>query len=189
MSCPPEPRANRNLNDLRGDFKNLLVKYLKLVSDGMGLTAKVHETLRTKERQQWLWNQGRVDGCGSPGRHVTWTTDSNHLYGIAADWHFVKGGQAYWGTQWYAEAYKKFPPEDYGLESLAPAYYVHLQLKDAEKRRLTADPIMELYNSSSGSDVLIRVRGSDIHQHSWQDKSDTMVLFSGNISKVHMRRN
>jgi hypothetical protein len=167
MSCGAEPPQNRKMADLRADFYKALNEYLKEVTRrfpqyGVG----VHETLRTRERQRWLWNHGRVAGCGTAGRHITWTLDSNHFYGIAADWHLSQNGKAIWDTtKPYEQVYRTIPLGDYDLESLAPTEWVHLQLKDANNRRFVAqrNDVIQLGDwmvrsyPTEGKDVLVRV--------------------------------
>lgn len=129
MANPPQ---QRDLSLLRPDFRMALEQYLAAVQAafpeyGVG----VHETLRSPERQAFLFEQGR----SRPGPVVTWTLDSNHLYGIAADWHFTRAGQAVWDSLEYRQAYRRVPPAAFGLETLAPAEYVHIQLLNANQRR------------------------------------------------------
>lgn len=141
------PQANRDLNALRPDFRERLEKYLDAVRAKFPhLRAAVHETLRTQERQDYLYKIGREPGYGVLGKPVTWTKDSNHLYGIAADWHFYDASGAIWDGQLYEEAYAKVPPGQYDLETLAPKEYVHIQLKSADERRhVTASKRLKLH--------------------------------------------
>jgi hypothetical protein len=139
------PQPIRDPLLLRSDFRQRLEKYLAEVHKRHPqFSTGIHETLRSQERQEYLWKIGREPGYGEPGRVVTWTRDSNHRYGIAADWHLVQGRQAIWDDFVYAQVYRAIPPGDFDLESLAPREYVHLQLKDADKRRVGMSDITTL---------------------------------------------
>lgn len=122
----------RDLDLLRPDFKERAEGFLSaLRREFPGYTVGVHETLRTPERQAWLFEQGR----SRPGNIVTWTLNSNHLHGIALDWHFAKEGRAIWNDELYVEAYSKVPPAAYGLETLGSVEQVHIQLLNANQKR------------------------------------------------------
>jgi hypothetical protein len=123
---------NRDLASLRPDFRAALARFLAAVEAAFpGYKAVVHEAHRSQARQDWIYQQGRT----RPGQIVTWTRDSNHLYGIAADWHVQQGGKAIWDAEVYKRIYAAVPPELFGLETLAPTEYVHVQLANADKRR------------------------------------------------------
>ena len=133
-----EPKRINDLNELRPDFKAAFLKWYNAANRYManiGYAVGITETYRTQERQEWLYKQGRVQGFGTPGRPVTWTKDSNHGYRIAADFHIKQGNVAKWDISLYQMLYENVPPEDYGLESLAPTEWAHLQIKDADKKR------------------------------------------------------
>lgn len=167
MSCPPEPARIRDMGKLEPVFYQRLSEYLKKITPvvksfgyrGVG----VHETLRTQERQDWLWLQGRVPGCGT--RPVTWIRDSHHSRGIAADWHIIKNdGSVQWNSDVYARVYAAVDPAQFGLETLAPTEFVHLQIEGADtwnrKQRQEKEPAewkIKVYNEHSGGDVLIRI--------------------------------
>lgn len=125
--------ANRDLDALRPDFRLRLTAFLAAVEEAFPqYKTGVHETIRTPERQAWLYSQGR----SRPGQKITWTLDSNHLHGIAADWHLTdRDGRAIWDSQTYHDVYKKVQPADYGLETLAPTEQVHIQLLNANQNR------------------------------------------------------
>lgn len=146
--------ARRDLDLLRPDFRSNLERYLQAIEHRFPEYATgVHETYRSPERQRWLFEQGR----SRPGAIVTWTLDSNHQYGIAADWHLLKDGKAIWDSQVYAKVYALVPPSEYGLESLAPAEYVHLQLLNAAANReveAVNDPGMLLVFDADNNEVL-----------------------------------
>ena len=63
-----------------------------------GLPLLLYEGWRDPRRQAELYARGRVDGIGSPGKHVTraqaWK--SLHQYGLAADFVFFVAGKWTW---------------------------------------------------------------------------------------------
>ena len=133
-----EPKRINDLNELRPDFKAVFIKWFNAANRAManlGYGVGITETYRTQERQEYLYKLGRVQGYGTPGRPVTWTKDSNHAYRIAADFHIKKDNRAVWDVALYKKLYELVPPEDYGLESLAPTEWAHLQIKDADNKR------------------------------------------------------
>lgn len=164
----PEPKQERSLDLLRPDFRERLERFLTAVRAAFPeYQVTVHETRRSPERQRWLFEQGR----SRPGPIVTWTLDSNHLHGLAADWHFSQNGRAIWDSDLYERAYRLVPPERYGLETLAPLELVHVQLADADNNRdevpVVADRLILLLDADGseagrvtlppGADVLTRV--------------------------------
>ncbi len=76
------------------------IQGLIAVARSEGIELNVGETLRTQERQEYLFQKGRV-GRGSP---VTWTLTSNHTPGKAAD--LVASSPA--GYRWIQENAGKF---------------------------------------------------------------------------------
>lgn len=136
MSQPKAPtKQDRNLNHLHPLFRPKLEQWLAAARKA-GFRVLVYETFRTKERQEWLYAQGRtraqLDAVGlrhvqpRPGPIVTKTLDSAHEYGVAADVVPLKpDGSPDW--KGYAALYKAAPPERYGLERLSWEQ-PHLQL-------------------------------------------------------------
>lgn len=63
-----------------------------------GLPLQVFEAGRSPQRQQELFAQGRVSGCGTFGKHVTNAKpfQSFHQFGLAADYVFQVNGQWTW---------------------------------------------------------------------------------------------
>lgn len=75
-----EPRRISDLNELHPLVKQqaeLLLEKCK----ANGLNAKIIETYRSQERQNYLYEQGRT----RPGNIVTWTKNSNHTSRKAFD--------------------------------------------------------------------------------------------------------
>lgn len=64
-----------------------------------GLAVVITETLRTKERQNELYAQGRT----APGKIVTWTKNSKHMTGLAWDICKNKKGEEYSDLKFFEE--------------------------------------------------------------------------------------
>lgn len=122
-----EPPQNRSLDALHPDFREKLDKWLAAAT-AAGFDILVYETFRTPERQQWLFDAGRKRPPF--GRYLTYTMDSCHRYGLAADLVPLKDGQADWNG--YAELHRAVPPSDYGLE-LLDFEKPHLQIKGGQQ--------------------------------------------------------
>jgi len=122
-----EPVQNRDKNALHPDFRERLDKWLDAAA-AHGYDILVYETFRTPERQQWLYDAGRKRP--PYGRYLTYTLDSCHRYGLAADLVPLKGGQADWSG--YDKLYKDVPPSDYDLE-LLDFERPHVQIKGGQE--------------------------------------------------------
>lgn len=72
--------AERNMDLLDPVFKSKLESALSQSANN-GVFVKVIETVRSQARQDWLYEQGR----SRPGKIVTWTHNSKHKDGFAAD--------------------------------------------------------------------------------------------------------
>lgn len=94
---------------------------------------RVTETRRTLNRQLWLFAQGREAQFMSKPV-VTWTVESRHRYGLAADVAMIRRSTrtAVWEVSSWLWLYQVVPPEHYGLRTLAPTEYAHLELYFAE---------------------------------------------------------
>lgn len=85
-----EPPINRNPDDLDTEFRERLELVLAQLA-AEGIPFKLNEGLRTVQRQQWLYGQGRPSAkpYGRAGIKVTnhdgVRTKSNHQSGCAAD--------------------------------------------------------------------------------------------------------
>ncbi len=89
-------RKARNTKSLNGCHADLTRKALAIVRDleGHGLKPVITEGKRTRLRQAWLYSQGRT----RPGKVVTWTMQSRHIDGAAADFAFVVNGLITWSV-------------------------------------------------------------------------------------------
>jgi len=85
--------AVRDPDALAPAFRARLDRVIDRMRDEFGHNVQVVETVRSSERQEHLYAQGRT----RPGPVVTWTLDSAHLSGEAADviidgqWHNPQG--------------------------------------------------------------------------------------------------
>ena len=82
---PPEPPRIVSLDGLAPAFRRKLEIVLANLEHA-GLSPEINETLRTSERQRWLYGMGREydDGRGIV-THAMDATASWHHYGLAAD--------------------------------------------------------------------------------------------------------
>lgn len=123
-----EPERVEGLDALapvfRAPFEAWLIEVRKRVRH---VDFQVIETLRTRERQAWLYAQGREEPyLDRP--EVTWTMDSRHRWGLAADWIMVRpSGEVVWSVSSYRWVYKVVPPEPFGIRHIAPAEWMHVE--------------------------------------------------------------
>ena len=73
--------TSRELAGLVPDLRTRLERVIERMEEEYGYTVEVVETVRSQERQDALFAQGRT----KPGPVVTWTRNSRHLDGRAAD--------------------------------------------------------------------------------------------------------
>ncbi|MEM1891694.1 MAG: hypothetical protein QW105_02190 [Nitrososphaerota archaeon] len=127
-----EPPQIRDSDALHPVFGAPLAAYLEQANKVLThVLIRPSETIRSVERQAWLFAQGRDPTMIAQGfrRQVTWTLDSMHLYGLAADLVMIRrsNNQAIWETTSWQWLYRVVPPTDFGLTSLAPTEWVHLE--------------------------------------------------------------
>lgn len=122
------PEQDRDLDHLHQSFRTPFEQWLAAVRKA-GYTLLVYETRRTHARQDYLYAQGRT----RPGAIVTYTRDSAHLYGVAADMVPMIGDAPDWSEAAYNRIHHAVPPERYGLE-LLNFEKPHLQLKGGQDR-------------------------------------------------------
>ena len=122
--------AQKNLSLLSPEMKKRTESWLQLCKDS-GLNICVTETLRTKQRQLWLYAKGRIlpnalekqylgyddqNILSMPKeKQVTWTLQSKHLSGLALDFGFLINGSFSYNGDW-EKAYDL--AEQCGLKSL-----------------------------------------------------------------------
>lgn len=102
----------------------------------------VTEARRTQARQAWLYAQGR-EYPYDKAPAVTWTLDSRHRWGLAADIAMIRREtkQAIWEVSSWQWLYRICPPEQYGLRHLAPREFVHLEYRYATEAIAEADAL------------------------------------------------
>ena len=124
-----EPTQDRNLNHLHPTFRKPFEAWLAHARES-GFKILVYETFRSPERQKYLYALGRT--IPPFGRVVTYTLDSCHRYGIAADLVPLDAkGNALWNG--YDKLYRACPPSAYGLELLS-FERPHVQLAGGQAR-------------------------------------------------------
>ncbi len=129
------PPIDRSLESLAPIFKAPLLAWLEEASDTVRhVDFRITETGRSEARQRWLYAQGRQ----SPHREnrvVTWTLDSRHRWGLAADLAMIRKdtGQAIWTISSWEWLYRVVPPEVFGLRHLGPQEWVHLEYRYANE--------------------------------------------------------
>ena len=132
MNSPP---INRDLASLHPIFLHPFQAWLRAAEHAVQhVEFRVTETRRTLARQGWLFQQGRTPPHDrSPT--VTWTIQSLHRWGLAADIAMIRKstGEAIWEVSSWAWLYRTVPPEPFGLRTLIPREYVHLELRYADE--------------------------------------------------------
>ena len=84
--------ADRDLNKLDPDAKEVIERFMKALERAR-LDFRVWEAVRSQQRQDYLYAQGRTRDLQLP--KVTWTKNSRHTKGRAVDFIHVK---SYWKT-------------------------------------------------------------------------------------------
>lgn len=143
---PPEPTRNDTLESLAPVFRAPWEAWLAATQGKIPhVEFRTIETRRTLERQRWLYAQGRP-GPFQDAPRSTWTIDSRHRWGLAADWIMLRRdedgqptNQIVWSIQSYKWVYRVSPPEPFGLRHLAPAEWMHVELLFAEEAIEQAD--------------------------------------------------
>jgi len=167
-----EPPQQRDLNLLKPNFRERLERWLTAARAAAApLTIGIHETLRTPERQAWLWAQGRT----RPGPKVTWTQHSKHQDGLAADFHLIKNGAAVWDAPIYEALHRAVPPENFGLRTL-PGDLVHLELADDT---LPVEPERLL--------ITLDATGAEVSRVALPPGADVLLRATSDGSRVYVR--
>lgn len=129
------PPVNRELADLAPIFRTAFLAWLTAVQEHVPhVEFRVTETRRSLARQQWLYAQGRqAPFLDAP--KVTWTVDSRHRWGLAADLAMIRKatGEAIWEVSSWQWLYRVCPVEPFGLRHLGPTEWVHLELRYADE--------------------------------------------------------
>lgn len=132
MATPP---INKRMDALYPDARKRLEAWQAAANKAFPqLRITIGETRRTFARQSWLFAQGRT----RRGLIVTYTLDSNHRLGCAADFVIVRRltpWSAIWDYKVWNTVFERVPPAKYGLERLS-FEMPHLQIPQAEVTRL-----------------------------------------------------
>ncbi len=88
-----------SIEELDDKTKEACQLFLKIAKDE-GLKVKITETYRTKERQEYLYAQGRT----RPGKIVTWTLKSKHMERNAFDIAKDEPGHEYDDLEFFRKA-------------------------------------------------------------------------------------
>jgi len=132
MKSPPVIKSMASLHPI---FRHTLLTWLEAVEREVPhVEMRVTETRRHVERQAWLYAQGReAPFLNVPA--VTWTMDSRHRWGLAADLAMIRKstGEAIWEVSSWQWLYRRVNPADYGMRHIAPAEWLHLELRYADE--------------------------------------------------------
>lgn len=145
MNSPP---INRIVADLAPAFRIPFLAWLAAAESVLThVEFRVTETRRTKERQCWLYQQGReAPFLGAP--QVTWTLDSRHRWGLAVDIAMIRKatGEAIWEVSSWKHLYKVVPLAPYGLTTLAPTEWVHIEHLLSDELIARADAVQLVHS-------------------------------------------
>lgn len=142
-----EPPQDRDAAGLHPIFRAQLELFVSVAQATLedGLELRVGECRRTLERQCYLYALGRT----LPGPKRSWTLDSRHRSGCAADLILVDLGAdresraddvALWAEPLWREMYANVPPELFGLTPIVQEM-VHLELGAADLLIARADTL------------------------------------------------
>ena len=127
-----EPPQDRDLAKLHPMFRAALESWLFFARAWTHYDIKIGECLRTQERQDYLYSLGRTQ----EGKIVTWTLDSMHRYGLAADIILIDRvtGAAVWDKLAFQQLYAVSRPSMFGLKTLGEiGDWPHLEWINAEE--------------------------------------------------------
>ena len=138
--------VRREIEALAPELRARLERVIDRMEQEYGYTVEVVETARTSERQTALYAQGRTE----PGPIVTWTRNSRHLEGAAAD-VVVDGG--YNNTGGF-ERLARVAREE-GLRTLWPRDPGHIELTESPAPTAGSDQA-PLSRPASGVDGVLQ---------------------------------
>jgi len=128
---PPVQRSHEALHPI---FRHSLEAWLAEVERRVPhVEMRVTETRRSQARQAWLFAQGRrVPYLSAPT--VTWTMDSRHRWGLAADLAMIRrsNGAAIWEVSSWQWLYRTVNPADFNMRHIAPLEWLHLEHRYAD---------------------------------------------------------
>lgn len=131
-----EPKKINAMNALYPAFREKLEHWLAQARATFPqFNINVSETRRSAERQRWLYASGRT----RPGPILTYTMDSKHRWGLAADLVITRKITPWfpiWDYRVWQRVYTAVPPSKHGLKSLE---FELVHLEDADADRLIAN--------------------------------------------------
>lgn len=127
----PASGPYRGMDRLTGEFRARFDRVVERMASEHGHRVEVVETWRDPSRQEALYQQGRT----APGPVVTWTRNSNHLSGRAAD---VKIDGGYDDTAAFVRLARIAQEE--GLRTLGPMDPGHVELSRPGASAAAAGP-------------------------------------------------
>lgn len=131
----PSPTPNRDVDTLAPIFRAPFLSWLETAKERVKhVEFRVTEARRTLPRQAWLYRQGREEPyLDSPV--VTWTMDSLHRWGLAADLAMIRRatGEAIWEVSSWQWLYRTVPLEPFGLRHIGPREWVHVEYRYADQ--------------------------------------------------------
>jgi len=148
--------VRREVEALAPELRTRLERVIARMEQEYGYTVEVVETVRTQERQDALFAQGRTQ----PGPVVTWTRQSRHLDGAAAD-VVIDGG--YTNASGF-ERLARVAREE-GLRTLWPRDPGHVELAtpNAQAVSETAARPARTARSENGEVHILPVREGEVH--------------------------
>jgi D-alanyl-D-alanine carboxypeptidase len=142
----PVSETDRSLDHLQPVFRLLVIELIQKAA-AQGIKLFINETLRTFDRQRYLYAQGRT----RPGAIVTHAPPgkSNHHYGVAIDCYPIIGGKVDYNFDKHSVAMRQMNAvydiaESIGLECGARGAtgnfidLPHIQLKNSNSSKLIA---------------------------------------------------
>jgi len=116
-----EPARRTDMDSLWEPFRRKVERLLERMKE-RGFDPIVFDALRTRERQEWLYGFGRTHHKNR--KPITWTMNSRHLVGKAAD--IVSRSRGWSWPEFFAAL--KSEAEMLGLETI-PQEGCHVQWK------------------------------------------------------------
>jgi len=93
---PKEPPRNRDIDSLEWYVADR-VRQIIAAMEARGFDPIVFEARRSQERQRWLYGVGRTHSLSR--KPVTWTMNSRHIVGKAAD--IISKSRLWWHPAFY----------------------------------------------------------------------------------------
>jgi len=166
--------VEKALAQLAPEFRARLQRVMDRMTSEYGHSVSVVETVRTQARQDALFAQGRT----TDGPVVTWTTNSKHVTGLAAD-VMVDG---MWNNP-AGYAHLAIVAKQEGLRTLGARDPGHLEL--ASESTVSADTLDALLGDLRGApgDTARPLR-ADVHGEGRSDSQASVMARVANVAQV-----